>query len=231
MKILIIGDDTNLAEMLAFILRQAGLIVVIVYDWEKALTLWAKQLPDLVVIDANTPELDVLEIAHALRARSTVPIVVLSFRDEEGYIIQAFDIGVDEYIAKPFSPKQLVARIRAILRRAVSIPLAALPSLTVDGLTLNPDRRTVSPPQRPEVPLTNLEFRLLHCLMINRGHVLDTETIIKKVWGYSGEGDRALLKGLVSRLRQKIEPDPKNPYYIKTVPGVGYAFSPTSDIT
>lgn len=230
MKAILIHDDPNSAEVMALILRQAGLSVVVTHGGEKALDLWRQENPDLVLIDANRPGLDVLGICRTLRAESIVPIIVLSFEDEEGTILQTFDAGIDDYIIKPFSPRQLVARVRALLRRAGwVIPLAGVPGLTIAGLTLDPERRTVSLPAKPDVGLTNLEFRLLYCLMVNRGHVLTTEAIIEKVWGYSGQSDQNLLKGLVSRLRRKIEPEPQNSRYIKTVPGVGYTFSPSPD--
>ncbi len=229
MKVLIISDDPNSAELLALILRQAGLLAVTTHrtDAEGTLAAHAKEAPDLIFIDASTPAFDLLDICRTLRLETIAPVLVLSPRTEEEYILQAFDLGIDEYLPKPFSPRLLVAKVNALLRRARSVPLASISSLRAGGLELSPERRTVRSPERPETHLTNLEFRLLYCLMSNQGQVVPTETIIQKVWGYSGEGDYRLVKGLVRRLRRKIEPDAKEPHYIKTILGVGYTFSPS----
>jgi DNA-binding response OmpR family regulator len=152
-----------------------------------------------------------------------------SVRGEEEYILRAFDMGIDEYVAKPFSPRILAAKVKALLSRARSLPLASVSSLEAGGVQLNPERRTVRLPRGPEMNLTNLEFRLLYSLMSNQGRVVPTETIVERVWGYSEEADYRLVKGLVRRLRRKMEPDTKEPHYIKTIPGVGYAFSPTEE--
>jgi len=228
MKVLIISDDPNSAELLTLILRQAGLLAVTTLraDGEGALAAYAKEVPDMIFIDASTPALDLLDICKRLRLETIAPILISSPRTEEEYILQAFDLGIDEYLPKPISPRLLVAKASALLRRARSVPLASISSLRAGDVELSPERRTVRLPQRPEIHLTNLEFRLLYCLMSNQGQVVPTETIIQKVWGYSGEGDYRLVKGLVRRLRRKIEPDAKEPHYIKTVLGVGYAFSP-----
>jgi len=121
----------------------------------------------------------------------------------------------------------LLAHVNVQLRRARVVPSTLVPDLTAANLSLDPERHTVMLPSGQVRQLTNLEFRLLYCLMVNRGHVLTTETIIEKVWGYTGEGDRNLLKSLISRLRAKIEPSPREPKLITTVPGVGYTFNPT----
>jgi DNA-binding response OmpR family regulator len=229
MKILTISDDPKSSELLALIFRQADLLAVTSHrtDVEGALAAYAREVPDMIFIDASTGAFDVLDICRALRLETIAPIVVSSPRTEEEYILRAFGTGIDEYLSKPFSPKLLVAKANALLRRARSVPLASISSLRAGGVELSPERRTVHLPQRPEIHLTNLEFRLLYCLMSNEGRIVPTETIVQKVWGYSAEGDYRLVKGLVRRLRRKIEPDGKEPYYIKTLPGVGYSFSPS----
>jgi len=231
MKVLIISDDPNSAELLTLILRQAGLLAVTTLraDGEGTLAAYAKEVPDMIFIDASTRAFDLLDICRTLRLETIAPILVLSPRTEEEHILQAFDLGIDEYLPKPISPRLLVAKVNALLRRARSVPLASISSLRAGDVELSPERRTVRLPERPETHLTNLEFRLLYCLMSNQGQVVPTETIIQKVWGYSGEGDYRLVKGLVRRLRRKIEPDAKEPHYIKTVTGVGYTFSPSAE--
>ena len=227
MKVLIISDDHNSAEILTLIFRQAGLLAVTTLraDAEGALAAYAREVPDMILIDAGPSGFDVLDICRALRLRTIAPILVSSPRTDEEYVLEAFNLGIDEYLPKPYSPRIMTAKVNALLRRARSVPLASMSSLRAGGIELSPERRTVRLPQRPEVHLTNLEFRLLYCLMSNQGQVVPTETIVHKVWGYSEEGDLRLVKGLVRRLRRKIEPDDKEPYYIKTVPGIGYVFS------
>jgi len=231
MKILIISDDSNSAELLTLIFRQAGLMTVtsLRTGLEAAQSAYAKETPDLVFLDANGGSLDPLEACQALRAETVGPIVLASPHVEEEYVLRAFEVGVDEYITKPFSPRILAAQVTALLRRAHSLPLASVSSLEAGGLELNPEGRTVSMPGRQEVNLTNLEFRLLYCLMSNERRVVPTETIVERVWGYSEEADYRLLKGLVRRLRRKVETDTRDPKYIKTIPGVGYVFSPAEE--
>jgi DNA-binding response OmpR family regulator len=231
MKTLIISDDSNSAELLTVIFRQAGLLAVTTLRTspEGALAAYAKEAPDLVLIDVSGTDFEPLGVCRALRLEAVAPIILSSARGEEDYILQAFDLGIDEYVAKPFSPRILAARVKALLSRARSLPLASVSSLEASGVQLNPERRTVRLPREPEINLTNLEFRLLYCLMSNQGRVVPTETIVERVWGYSAEADYRLVKGLVRRLRRKVEPDTKRLHYIKTIPGVGYAFSPTEE--
>ena len=231
MKTLIISDDSNSAELLTVIFRQAGLLAVTTLRTspEGALAAYAKEAPDLVLIDASGTDFEPLGVCRALRLEAVAPIILSSARGEEDYILQAFDLGIDEYVAKPFSPRILAAKVKALLSRARSLPLASVSSLEASGVQLNPERRTVRLPREPEINLTNLEFRLLYCLMSNQGRVVPTETIVERVWGYSAEADYRLVKGLVRRLRRKVEPGTKRPHYIKTIPGVGYAFSPTEE--
>jgi DNA-binding response OmpR family regulator len=228
MKVLIISDDHQSAELLTLVFRQAGLLTVTTHrtDAEGALAAYAKEAADMILMDANSHTFNVLVICRALRMRTIAPILVLSPRADEDYVLKAFDLGIDEYLSKPFSPRLLVAKVNALLRRARSVPLASISSLRAGDVELSPERRTIRLPQQAEIHLTNLEFRLLYCLMSNQGQVVPTETIVQKVWGYSGEGDFRLVKGLVRRVRRKIEPEGEEPHYVRTVPGVGYTFSP-----
>jgi DNA-binding response OmpR family regulator len=132
-------------------------------------------------------------------------------------------------VLRPCGPRLLIAQVRALLRRAGGVPLSSLPTLSLAGLTLDPTARTVQIAGHPVRRLTHLEFRLLYALMIHHGQVIPTEVIVERVWGYSGRGDKDLVRGLVSRLRAKVEPEPRNPRYILTVPGVGYAFDPPAE--
>lgn len=229
MKILLVDDDSSLAEVTAFVLRRAGYLVILAYDGTQALDLWADEQPDLILLDIQLPDKDGLTVCQELRTMSSVPIIMLTVRDSDDDIVHGLEIGADDYLTKPFSPKQLVARVQAVLRRSNTAPhqVTQAPRLVVGALELDPMRQTAQTPQGL-VRLTRLEFRLLHYLLINRDRIVPTEAILSHVWGYAGTGDRALLKQLVYRLRQKIvHPDP-NRHYIETVPGLGYTITQTA---
>lgn len=225
MKILLVEDDLALSDVVSFTLRRAGYVVVAAYDGLAALEQFAAAAPDLLLLDLNLPRLDGLGVCRQVRAESDVPIIILSVRGEDEAVVRGLEMGADDYMVKPFSPAQLVARIRAVMRRS---GVAAAPSsLVAGGLTLDRSRGEVAraPEQagQPPVRLTALELKLLEALMIDPGRVLPSDTLIAAVWGPEG-GDRAMLKQLVYRLRAKIE-DETTGGYIETVPGIGYALA------
>lgn len=228
MRVVIFGNDRDQLEFDALVLRQAGLQPITITNEGKFLSLCAEEAPDLIVIDASK-EMDLLPLLSKVRSESGVPIMVISPEREEEYILQALDRGVDDYLVKPHTPRMLAARVRTLLRRTRPMPLSVLGPITIQGLTLDPEQRLVVTPNGATVHLTNLEFRLLFLLMSNPERVVPLETIVERVWGYGGESETALVKNLVSRLRHKVEPDPSNPRYIKTVPGIGYSFSPSEE--
>lgn len=219
MKALVVDDDRVLADLVAFTLRREGFQVVQAHDGEAALRRWAEEQPDIIVLDVNLPRLDGFTVCRRIREQADTPIILLTVRGEEDDIVRGLELGADDYIPKPFSPRQLVARAQAVLRRAGKTPAPAIRQ--VGELTLDPARREVRIGQGDPIPLTPLESRLLDYFMINAGHVLTTQAIIDHVWGPEG-GDRDMLRQLVRRLRSKIEPDPTNPIFIETVPGLGY---------
>ena len=166
------------------------------------------------------PKMDGFEVCRRIRAQTDTPIILLTVRGEEDDIVSGLEIGADDYIVKPFSPRQLVARVKAILRRTGGQP--PLAELHVGDMKLVPGKREVSlSPGGDPVSLTPLENRLLECLVVNAGQVLTFDTIIDHVWG-PASADRDMLRQLVRRLRAKIEPNPSEPIYIQTVPGLGY---------
>lgn len=222
MKVLVVEDDLALSDVLSFTLRRAGFEVVTAYDGMAALEVYAAELPDLLVLDLNLPRLDGLGVCRRVRAESEVPIIILSVRDGDEAVVRGLEMGADDYIVKPFSPTQLVARVRAVLRRA---GVAAAPaSLEAAGLALDRSRNEVVVQDRQTVRLTPLEVRLLERLMLHPGQVLPSESLISAVWGIEG-GDKAMLKQLVYRLRSKIETEAGEAALIETVPGVGYALN------
>jgi DNA-binding response OmpR family regulator len=222
MYALLLAKDSDEAAVLSLVLQRAGLAVTTSRDLERAMQSWAERPADLILL--ALPGLLPQDQVRRVRAETHVPlIVIISSTDEELHyaLLQA---GADLAVVRPFSARLLIAQVRALLRRAGGVPLFSLPTLTVAGLTLDPATRSVEISGRPGQRLTHLEFRLLYTLMMHRGQVLPTESIVERVWGYSGQGDRELVRGLISRLRAKLEADPRNPYYILTVPGAGYSF-------
>jgi DNA-binding response OmpR family regulator len=219
MKILLVDDDAMLIEVTAFALRRAGFLVVPATDGEQALRAWADEQPDLIILDIQLPGKDGLALCREIRASSRVPIILLTVRNSDDDIVHGLEIGADDYLTKPFSPRQLIARARAVLRRSSALPRPA--QLAAGDLVLDTLQQVARTPH-VEVRLTSLEFRLLHYLLINQGQVVPTDAILTHVWGYADSADRALLKQLVYRVRQKIEAPAAQRHYIVTIPGVGY---------
>lgn len=220
MKILVVDDDRVLADVITFTLHKEGFEVVQAYDGVVALERWQEDKPDLVILDANMPRMGGFEVCRRIRAQSDTPIMMLTVRGDEEDILGGFELGADDYIVKPFSPRQLVARVKAILRRSGAKPHHQ--EIRAGELTLYPgDRQLLISAGEEPVSLTHLENLLMEYLMINAGQVLTVKMIIDEVWGPAG-GDRDMLRQLIHRLRVKIEPDPAEPVYIQTVPGMGY---------
>jgi DNA-binding response OmpR family regulator len=222
MKALVVDDDLVLSDVLAFTLRREGYEVVTAHDGVDALERWQSESPDLILLDLNLPKLDGLSVCRRIRAVSDTPIIILTVRGEEDDVVNGLELGADDYITKPFSPRQLVARAQAVLRRAGSTSAAG--NLEAGDLTLDLARREVTRTGMASAQLTRLESRLLEVLMINQGQVLATESLIDHVWG-PGRGDRVMLKQLVHRLRSKIETNEAQVAIVETVRGVGYALS------
>ena len=228
MKVLVVDDDRVVADLVAFTVRRAGYEAVIANDAASALRRWTEDRPDLIILDINlpgTPQLkDGFAICQYIRSQSQVPIILLTVRGEENDIVHGLEAGADDYVLKPFSPRQLVARVQAVMRRGPTKETSSSPSrLSVDGLDFNPRLREVSLSNGVTKSLTSLESRLLEYLMLNAGHILTTGDLISDVWGATG-GNSEMLRQLVRRLRAKIEDDSSNPYYIQNLPGLGYAF-------
>jgi DNA-binding response OmpR family regulator len=218
-KVLVADDDAELRELIAFTLGQAGYLVIKAGDGPGAVRLFAEESPDLVVLDINMPGLSGFQVCEAIRARSRVPVMMLTVRGEEEDLVRALGLGADDYLTKPFSPRTLLARIRALLRRAgmteSSAPLAA------GRVMLDLSEHTIRIGSGDPVRLTKLELRLLQMLLANAGHTVTSERLLVQVWGHRSGGDRQLLKQLVHRLRQKIEADPAAPALLRTA-AAGY---------
>ena len=219
MKVLVADDDRDLLELIGFALGQSGYMVLKAHNGTSALSLFDAEEPDLVVLDINMPGASGFQVCESIRARSSVPIMMLTVRSEEEDLVRALELGADDYLTKPFSPRTLLARIKALLRRAGmegSTPLSA------GRLTLNLEDHTVGIGADAPVRLTKLELRLLQMLLANAGRTVSSDRLLVHIWGHRNSGDRQLLKQLVHRLRQKIEPNPALPQLLQTAAGAGY---------
>ncbi len=219
MKVLLAEDDDQVANIATITLQRGGYEVVRAYDGGETLRRWCAEDPDLIILDIQMPVLDGFTVCRKIRSASDVPIIMLTARNEDTDVIHGLEIGADDYVPKPFSPKQLLARVQAVLRRSKDIKgdRFALGSLHLD---LN---RQALVGDDALVRLTSLEFRFLHYLLTNRGQIIPTNTLLSHVWGSASGTDRAMLKQLVYRLRQKIEPNAQE--LIETIPGVGYTIA------
>jgi DNA-binding response OmpR family regulator len=222
--ILLVDDEESVQKLLAFPLEREGFRVVQARDGEEALARFDENNVDLVILDIMLPKLDGLEVCRRLRAKSTVPIIMLTARDDELDKVVGLELGADDYITKPFSIGEFRSRVRAALRRAM-LPATSARSdvLEVDGLEIDVLRRAVAVRGDP-VQLTYLEFELLRMLAANPGRVYTRETLLSALRGGSQYRDPRTIDVHVRHLREKIERDPRNPEYVFTVRGVGYRF-------
>jgi len=226
MKALVVDDDIVLADLVAFSLRREGFEVIQAQNGQAALERWRADSPDIIILDVNLPRtvpaLDGFAVLQHIRTESDIPVILLTVRGEEDDIVGGLKLGADDYIVKPFSPRQFIARVQSVLRRSQRGAEKSL--LQAGPLLLDIERRTVRISDGLPVNLTDLETRLLEYLMLNRGHILTIQDLISSVWGSgtAAMGDRDMLRQLVRRLRIKIEPDPSSPAFIETVPGKGY---------
>jgi DNA-binding response OmpR family regulator len=218
-KILVADDDRDLRDLVGFTLTQAGYLVIKAPDGVAAIRAVADEAPDLVILDINMPGASGFQVCESIRRNSRVPVMMLTVRGEEEDLVRALELGADDYLTKPFSPRTLLARAKALLRRAGTESASVLSSGT---LTLDTDEHTVRIGEAEPVRLTKLELRLLQMLLANAGRTVSSDRLLVHVWGHRGSGDRQLLKQLVHRLRQKIEADPATPQRLQTAAGAGY---------
>jgi DNA-binding response OmpR family regulator len=220
MKILVADDDPDLLDLVAYALGQTGYLVVKAADGNVALSAFEAEAPDLVILDINMPGQTGFEVCAGIRDTSTVPVMMLTARGEEQDLVRALDLGADDYLTKPFSPRTLLARVKALLRRA-QLERSAGPT-TAGRVTLDADDSTVRIGSGQPIALTKLEFRLMQALLAQAGKAVQSDRLLILVWGHRGNGDRQLLKQLVHRLRHKIEPNPGVPQYLQTAAVSGY---------
>lgn len=222
--ILIVDDDPGLVKFVRANLRVRGYQTAVAMDGNEALNSVEEKVPDLIILDINLPGVSGFDVCQQIREWSQVPIIMLSARIDESDKVKALDIGADDYIVKPFGIDELLARIRAVLRRRETTPSESVKSVFVSGdLKVNfADRRVTVGGH--EIKLTPTEYNVLKQLVINAGKVLTHSMLLKTVWGSQYQDEKEYLHVIINRLRSKLEPDVTSPSVIITVPGVGYRF-------
>ena len=221
-RVLVVDDDPEIVRLVRAYLEQAGFGVLAAHDGKKAMQMARNEKPDLVVLDLMLPEMDGWDVCRALRKESDVPVIMLTARVEETDKLVGLELGADDYVTKPFSPRELVARVRSVLRRAQGVP-SKPEQITRGAITVDLSRHAVSV-RGQSVDLTPTEFDLLATLMEDPGRAFTRSQLLESVQGYAYEGYERTIDVHVKNLRQKIEADPKKPQLIKTVYGLGYKF-------
>ena len=225
MRILVVDDDAPSVKMISFLLREEGYEVSCTDSGVAALELVERERPDLVILDVMMPHMDGFEVCRRIRQKLDVPIIFLSAKGETVDKVMGLQLGADDYLAKPFEPAELLARVKAVMRRAEVFAAEDTQSrLAVGDVSLDPVSNRVHFADGRTVELTPIEFRLLHCLMRNAGRILSHDLLMNAVWGYDYEGYSNQIAVYIRRLRMKIEVDSDNPKYLTTVRGLGYKF-------
>ncbi|GAB5053723.1 response regulator YycF [Pediococcus parvulus] len=222
-KILIVDDEKPISDIVKFNLTKEGYEVIKAYDGEEALEKVEDEQPDLILLDLMLPKIDGLEVARRVRAKHSIPIIMVTAKDSELDKVVGLELGADDYVTKPFSNRELVARVKANLRRQDQLVSSEQESndIKVGDLDINPDAYAVSR-RGDQLDLTHREFELLYYLAQHMGQVMTREHLLQTVWGYDYFGDVRTVDVTVRRLREKIEENPSNPIYLVTRRGVGY---------
>ena len=224
-RILVVEDEESFRDALSYMLRKEGFEVLLAETGPKALEEFDRHGADLVLLDLMLPGLSGTEVCRAIRARSTVPVIMLTAKDSEVDKVVGLELGADDYVTKPYSTRELLARIRAVLRRHGEPEDLAPATVEAGPVRLDVDRHVVSV-SGAEVSMPLKEFELLELLLRNAGRVLTRGQLIDRVWGSDYVGDTKTLDVHVKRLRAKVEPEPSSPRHIVTVRGLGYKFEP-----
>lgn len=217
-RILVVDDDTALAEMIGIVLRGEGYEVSFSHDGAEAVGAFEQSKPDLVLLDLMLPGMDGIQVCRAIREQSGTPIIMLTAKSDTADVVQGLESGADDYVVKPFNPKELVARIKTRLRPS---PEAAVSTLPIGDLVIDVTAHEVKRGDQ-SISLTPLEFDLLLALAMKPNQVFTREMLLEQVWGYQYKADTRLVNVHVQRLRAKVELDPDNPRIVTTVRGVGY---------
>ena len=223
--VLVVDDEPIVRDVVVRYLRREGYSTLEADDGDRARTMLERNTPDLVVLDVMLPGTDGLELCRWIRSRSELPVILLTARGEEADRIVGLELGADDYVTKPFSPRELAARVRTVLRRSSPAPGSEGERLEFEGLTLDTETREVRKAGE-ELKLTAKEFDLLWCLASNPRRVFSRDQLMARVWGYEAALDTGTVTVHVRRLREKIEDAPSHPRFLQTVWGVGYRFVP-----
>jgi DNA-binding response OmpR family regulator len=221
-KILLVEDDPDILDLTAYVLRRERFVVTEASDGAQALRRWKTDRPDLVIMDLGLPALDGFEVLRRIREEDQTPVLVITGRKDAHDILRCFNLGSDDFVPKPFEYRELIARVRAILRRAHAKTEVTEPTVQLDGLTLNPVGYEVTW-RNESVRLTPTEFRILYLLVTNAGHVVPASRLYTYVWGSEG-ADANALRSHISHLRRKLEIGGATPGTIASIPAVGYLF-------
>ncbi len=227
MKVLVVDEEPDVRKLISmsFQMQQPSWEVIGAEDGPQALELLESERPDVVLLDIGLPEMSGFEVLRAMRVFSDVPVIMLTVRDDELSKVQGLELGADDYVTKPFSHLELMARVRAVLRRAQTLPLTHERPFTSGDIHIDFARREVIVRGEP-LTLTGTEYRLLYHLVRNAGKIMSHEALLARVWGREYTDEVSYLKGYISRLRNKLERDPRNPEFILTEYGAGYWFRP-----
>jgi DNA-binding response OmpR family regulator len=223
-QVLVVDDEPTIREIVVRYLERDGFATLEAADGDRARELVERESPDLVVLDLMLPGTDGLELCRWIRSRSSLPVIMLTARGEESDRIVGLELGADDYVTKPFSPRELAARVRTVLRRA-ELELVADERLTFDGLAIDSSSREVTRAGEP-LRLTAREFDLLWFMASHPRRVFAREQLMRRVWGYSAAVDTGTVTVHMRRLREKLEENPSRPRHLETVWGVGYRFTP-----
>jgi DNA-binding response OmpR family regulator len=224
-RVLVVDDEPMVREVLARYLEKEGFEVDVAKDGEQALAAYASGPHDLVLLDLMLPRVDGLEVFRRMRERAPTAVIMLTAKGEETDRVVGLELGADDYVTKPFAPREVVARVRAVLRRSNRLDGAPARSVTVGDLEIDGAGREVRKAGRP-VRLTRKEFDLLYLLASNAGRAFTRSELLEEIWDFAWDGDTSTVTVHVRRVREKIEDDPSNPRHLATVWGVGYRFVP-----
>ena len=222
MKVLVVEDDADLLDLTTYALRREGYTVLSEVDGQQALARWEAEKPDIVLLDVNLPKLNGWEVCRRIRHEGGTPVIMLTAQDDEEDVVRGLTLGADDYVTKPFSAKQLTARMKAVLRRSSADSYRqAQREVRAGDLRLDLQSHEATKADQ-QVRLTPLEFRILYLLAMNEGRVIPYSRLVEYAWGYDG-GDASLLKTHITHIRQKLGLPVEGPGSIKAVPGVGYS--------
>jgi len=225
-KILLVCDDPEIGKQWVDVLTESQLDSALVTGSDLVIDIWAKEIPDLVVIDEVRGEINPIEAIRSLRENSITPILLMTFATDETVILNAYEAGADECAIKPVSPLLFLAKVKSLLKRASNIPIEELEIRNIGNISLDPKMRQIELGPGVKIKLTVLEFRLMFLLMGNPKKSISTNDLIERVWGINDFGNGAMVKNVIYRLRKKIEANPTEPLHLFTDAGFGYRFEP-----